>query len=441
MTFFAAMNKWVQHVLDSFGFDSLNQMQEKSIPFLTKNKSALLVAPTGSGKTLSYLIAALPHLQEHDSERIQLLVIVPTRELALQIEANVRKMKLPFKVNACYGGHAVDVETRNFRHSPTILIGTPGRLLDHIHRKNIKLKDIHTLILDEFDKSLEMGFQNDMADILTRMSYLERTWLCSATNAIEIPAFVGKQRFADLTFESNVKSRLTYYQVTGSSGKRERLYDLLDKLPTEATVIFCNQKDTTDALLYEMRDRGFDVVAFHGGLEQNKREVALARFRNKSASILVSTDLAARGLDIPELNHVIHYDLPDKEASFVHRCGRTARVARNGNVYIIPKENQQPDYTPDLTEFSTLPRSTKRSPSAWSTFYISGGKKNKINKIDLVGFFIKVGRLNKDDVGLIEVKDFASYVAIRRDKIEQVHALCSNQKIKKQKHVIEIARF
>lgn len=435
------MKTQVQSILNHFGFDSLNAMQDQSIPFLQENSHALLVAPTGSGKTLTYLLASLPYLKDPKNKDLQTLIIVPTRELCLQIEATVRKMKLGFKVNACYGGHSVDVERKNLRDTPTIVVGTPGRLLDHLHRKNINFSTVHTLVLDEFDKSLEMGFHDDMAELLAAIPAVQRMWFCSATNAAELPYFVDNKRFKLLSFESEVKDRLSYFHVQGNSGKRGRLYDLLNQLPNEASIVFCNQKDTCNALLADMRNKNMDAVAFHGGMDQSKREVALARFRNGSATILVSTDLAARGIDIPELNHVIHYDLPDKEDSFIHRCGRTARVARNGNVYLIPSSEDFPEYVPELEDFKVNNSGQKRPAADWSTLYISGGKKNKINTIDLVGFFLQVGRLEKDELGKIEVKDFTSYVAVKRNRINQVFALCSNQKIKKQKLKIEIARF
>jgi len=401
----------------------------------------MLVAPTGSGKTLAYLLAALPFINRERPDEVQVLVVSPTRELALQIEATVKKMAVGLKSVVCYGGHAMQVEKRNFSPTPTIVIGTPGRLVDHLHRDHFKLKQNAVLILDEFDKALEMGFHDDMEFILEQNHPQANIWLCSATESLDLPSFVEPQSFSRLIKESEVQSRLRFLRVYGIRGKRERLYSLLHQIPAEATVVFCNQKDTVNVLVSDMRQRGIDAIAFHGGMEQHRREVSLAKFRNGSATVLVSTDLAARGIDVDELNHVVHYDLPEKEATFTHRNGRTARIARKGTVYMVQNETEIEEFSElDYEDFELQNGAQRRAKPKWQTFFISGGKKNKINKIDLVGFFIQVGRLEKSEIGLIEVKDFASFVAIKSDRAKQVLALCRYEKIKKKKLRIEIAR-
>lgn len=434
-------------ILKKLGIEKLNTMQAEAIPFLRENIGARLIAPTGSGKTLAYLLALIPKLNQ-SAKGVQSLIIVPTRELAIQVEGVIRSLSIPFKVNACYGGHSFEVEKRNLSFAPAILVGTPGRLVDHLQRGTLDLSEATSLIIDEFDKCLEMGFEADMGKLLKALGKRQTTWLTSATDQHQFPPFLDKKDFKILkhkdaegeSTQAPLSDRLSFFRVECGSDQTKSLMALLHSLPNEATVVFFNQKDTLNEVAKHLRYSSLFSVKFHGDMDQLQREKALALFRNGSSTILLATDLAARGLDIPEVNHVIHFDMPERQAAFLHRNGRTARVARTGNVYLIDTGFIPQFIDQDLQSFDIDESKERRSPE-WATLFISGGRKNKINKFDLVGFFMKACGLNKEELGLIEVKDYMSFVAVKRKKFDQIIAKSKGQKIKKQNVRVEKVRF
>ena len=432
----------VENVLKNLKIVALNDMQHEAIQ-AAENHDTILLSPTGSGKTLAFLLPVLSRL-DVNSTGIQAIILVPSRELALQIEQVFKIMGTGFKVNCCYGGHPVKTEKNNLVEPPAVLIGTPGRIAYHVRNENFNPAPIHTLVLDEFDKALEFGFEVDMAFIISKLENLKRRILTSATKMLEIPAFAGIKKPMEVNFlkDSNIIPDLKIKQVVSEAAdKLETLFSLMCKIGNKATLVFCNHRDAVDRISALLWDMKLDHGIFHGGMEQDDREKALLKFRNGSYRILITTDLASRGLDIPEIEFVIHYQLPHNEEAFLHRNGRTARMNSKGTAYVILTEDEKPAFLIDKSELEELPEmDILPDNTPWITLYIGAGKKDKINKIDIVGLLLQKGKLLKDELGLIEVQDFSSYAAVSRSKIDSVIKLIKDQKIKNKRVKIEISR-
>jgi superfamily II DNA/RNA helicase len=416
-------------------------MQLASVDAINKNKDIILLSPTGSGKTLAFLLPVLKILETGNS-KVQSLVLTPSRELAIQIEQVFKSMNTGFKVSCCYGGHKMSVEQNNLKEPPALLIGTPGRILDHITRGNFTTDGIKTLVLDEFDKSLELGFQEEMSAIIATLNVVNKRILTSATKALEIPEFTGIQNpfLLDYLNENQPLTGLRCNIVkSDKKDKLSTLFQLLCQLGGEQTLVFCNHREAAQRVSNSLTDSKVINEYFHGGLEQHIRERVLGKFRNGSCNILVCTDLASRGLDIPEVKHVIHYHLPANEQGYIHRNGRTARMNAEGDSYLIlSTEETVPSYINEELKNIELPDTRSLPPRPlWGTLYIGKGKKDKLNKVDIVGFLMQKGGLKKDEIGLIEVKDFFSYVAVKRNKINELLRVVRDEKIKNRKTVIE----
>jgi len=432
----------VEKILEKLKITSLNEMQLETVAAAKKGSDLVLLAPTGSGKTLGFLLPVLNNL-DVGVKGVQALVLVPSRELALQIEMVFKQMGTGFKVNCCYGGHAVKTERNNFEQPPAVLIGTPGRIAYHLRHENFDESTITTLVLDEFDKALEFGFQEDMSYIIRKLLSLKQRILTSATTMDEIPDFTGIQNPVHINFLQDVKvvPDLKLKKVlTTAEDKLNTLLQLICKIGNQTTLIFCNHRETVDRISDLLIDQDLAHDIFHGGMEQDERERALLKFRNGSIQMLITTDLASRGLDIPEVSCIIHYQLPYTEDAFLHRNGRTARMNAKGTAYLILADDEKYPFlkadieTESLKGVFALPKD-----SAWQTLYIAAGKKDKVNKIDIVGLLIKKGGLQKEDVGLIEVKDQASYVAVKRKLVGKVLTKLANERIKNKKVKIEVA--
>jgi len=432
----------IKKILTSLNIEALNAMQLASIDAINNNKNIILLSPTGSGKTLAFLIPVLKSL-EAGKNKVQALVLTPSRELAIQIEQVFKSMNTGLKVSCCYGGHKMSIEKNNLSEAPAILIGTPGRVLDHILRENFATEGIHTLVLDEFDKSLELGFQEEMSAIIKTLGAVNKRILTSATKALEIPEFTGIHDpvFLDYLAQNQLLQGLRCNIVKSEKkDKLSTLFQLLCQLGGEQTLVFCNHREAAQRVSDSLTDSNVVNEYFHGGLEQHIRERVLGKFRNGSCNILVCTDLASRGLDIPEVKHVIHYHLPANEQGYIHRNGRTARMNAEGDSYLILNtEETLPAYIKEeLNEFE-LPDTRILPPKPlWGTIYIGKGKKDKLNKVDIVGFLMQKGMLKKEEIGLIDVKDFFSYVAVKRNRINELLKVVRDEKIKNKKTVIEM---
>jgi superfamily II DNA/RNA helicase len=432
----------IEKVLKNLKIASLNEMQRVAISS-AGSKDTLILSPTGSGKTIAFLIPVLSRL-DHSKPGIQAMILVPSRELALQIEQVFKAMGTGFKVNCFYGGHPVKTERNNLIEAPAVLIGTPGRIAYHIRHENFNPDTIHTLVLDEFDKALEFGFEEDMTFIISHMKNVGRRILTSATKMLEIPSFTGLGQSAEVNFLSDSNSLpdlVIKSVVSDAADKLEALFSLICKIGNRSTLVFCNHREAVDRISALLWNMGLDHGVFHGGMEQEDREKALLKFRNGSYRFLITTDLASRGLDIPEIEFVVHYQLPHNEEAFLHRNGRTARMHSSGTAYVILTEDEKPSFLKDKTVIEVLPeKDIVPENTNWATLYLGAGRKDKINKIDIVGLLMKKGKLEKDELGLIEVQDYASYAGVSRKKIENIVKLLKNEKIKNKKIKIEISR-
>lgn len=424
---------------------SLNEMQEKTAATIRENDHLILLSATGSGKTLAFLLPLLESL-DPEEKLCQAMILVPSRELALQIDSVLKQMQTGFKVTSCYGGHKREIEENNLVQPPAIIIGTAGRMADHIRRNNVDLRKVQFLVLDEFDKSLELGFLEEMEFIIKSLPAVKKRMLTSATFTEEIPDFVQMNNPVTLNFLPEHGTAPDVLRIntvlSPEKDKLDTLMQLVCYTGNTSTIIFCNHRDAVERVSNFLGEQGIVNVFYHGGMEQHDREVALCKFRNTSSDILVTTDLASRGLDIANIRNIIHYHLPNDEAAFTHRNGRTARMNTTGNVYVVySSDEKMPGYlTENAVVFEMPERLSLPEKPKWSTLFIDAGKKDKVNKVDIVGFLSQKGHLKQDEIGLIEVKDFTAFVAVRKSKIGNVVELVKSEKIKGKKVKIAVAK-
>lgn len=417
-------------------------MQERSLADLKPGNSLILIAPTGTGKTLAYLLPII-NMIDPVGEGVQILILTPTRELAIQIEEVIRKMKTGFKVNACYGGHPLKTETYNFRQPASVIVGTPGRMTDHINRGSFDASTIKFLILDEYDKSLELGFSNEMEFICRNLPGVSTRVLTSATKPDEIPDYLGVSDLITLDFSektTNHKLRFAMFRVDGED-KPEALFRLICSFNSEPALVFCNHREAVERISALLRKKGIVHGIYHGGLDQEERELSLIRFRNGTHQTLLTTDLGSRGLDIPEVKHVVHYQLPVSETSWIHRNGRTARMHAGGTAWLLLAQHEyMPDFIKDTPEMLT-PGLCSKLPAVppWDTLYLGAGKKQKVNKGDIVGYLIQQGGLTVKDIGRIDVLDNASFVAVNRKHYQWLIPKLQGIPLKKKMIKIDLA--
>lgn len=432
--------------LHSLGIEHLNPMQEEMLAEVRRHDSLVLLSPTGSGKTLGYMLPVLEAMQPGLHPTV--LVLVPSRELAIQTQGVATKLCRDAKAYACYGGRPAMDEHRAMRSlSPQLIIGTPGRILDHLQKGNFESQGIGTLVIDEFDKSLELGFRQQMADIMAMLPSVRKRILLSATDSPEIPSFVGAGKVHRMNYladtDTDYSDRISQYLLRSpEKDKLETLGRLLCSLGSTPSMVFLNYREAVDRVYQFLQKAGFCVSAFHGAMEQKDRERALFRFQSGCANVLVSTDLAARGLDIADVGNIIHYHLPMNSEAYIHRNGRTARWDRAGASYLIlgPEENlDKLDCLTDISEME-VPSSYQVPSSRWETLYIGRGKKDKVNKVDIVGFLCKTGGLERDQLGMVTVFPHWSFAAVDRTCIRSLMARIGGQKIKGQKTIIEPIR-
>ncbi len=420
-------------ILSKLNIQTLNPMQEEALLTISSVSNAVLLSPTGTGKTVAFLLPAINDLSI-DCDNVQLLILVPSRELAIQIEQVIRQMASGFKANVVYGGRPFAKDKIELKHTPSILIGTPGRVADHIRRETFLVEDIKTLVLDEFDKSLEIGFEREMGEILTNLTHLEKRILTSATKGVEIPDFVGLKNETVIDYLDTQISNLEVKKVVSpDKNKLQTLVDLVCHIGNKPGIIFCNFKDTIQFVSDFLNENNIAHGCFYGGMEQIERERTLIKFRNGTHQIMIATDLAARGLDVPELNYIIHYQLPLKAEEFTHRNGRTARMNAEGTAYVLQWTDE---YLPEFIKTSQIVKLdgelTKLAPQ-WATVFISGGRKDKISKGDIAGLFFKQGGLEKNELGVIELKHDCAFVAVPKTKAETIVEKVNNTRLKKKK--------
>jgi len=448
----------IEKALSKLGITALNEMQQHTAEaILGSDGDVVLLSPTGTGKTLAYLLPLLQLLDqsltpnpspkgEGDLVAPKALVITPGRELALQSDQVLKSMACGIRSTACYGGRTAMDEHKVLKEvRPQLVFGTPGRLNDHLDKENISRYGIQYLVIDEFDKCLQMGFHNEMQRLIKALPGLKRRILLSATNAEQIPQFVNMSKKGTLIDflddDEQTSERVTLYEVhSPQKDKLDTLRQLLLSFGDESSIVFLNYRDSVERVNSYLLEQGFVTSCFHGGLEQKQREDALYKFSNGSANVLVSTDLASRGLDIPNIQNIVHYHLPESEDGYIHRVGRTARWDATGRTFFILSSGERiPDYVNgDIVPYVDTPCQQTEPPlPRMATLYIGKGKKDKISKGDIVGFLCKTGGLQSDEIGRIDVKDRYSYVAVRREKLQQVIRLAQGEKIKGIKTIIE----
>lgn len=427
------------------GINDLNNMQKSVINAIENTNANLMVlSATGTGKTLSYLLP-LVKLIDTTTTKLQAIVVVPGRELAIQSYNVLNELVTNVRGYACYGGRAAMNEHRQIRSiNPHIIFTTPGRINDHIDKNNITTTNLKWLVIDEFDKCLEIGFQKEMLSLIKKLPVNIRQILLSATPAEEMSCqnFL-KNDFSIIDFiskSSQISNRIQTYQIKSpQKDKLQILGQLLCQLGTDSSIVFLNYRDAVERTAKYLQDMGFSLSYYHGGLEQKEREASLYRFSNGSSNVLISTDLAARGLDIPNIKNIIHYHLPETEDSFIHRVGRTARWDAVGNSFFILGPNEKiPSYVESnvlnytlTNEFHAIPQPTM------ATIYIGKGKKDKISKGDIVGFICNKSGLTNKEIGRIDVKDYYAYAAVPSKKIAEVLKKLSGEKIKGMKTIFE----
>ncbi|MBU2929337.1 DEAD/DEAH box helicase [Winogradskyella psychrotolerans] len=423
-----------QDILEKLNIYALNPMQESALASIEANDKTILLSPTGTGKTLAFLLPLLETL-DPECEDVQALIIVPSRELAIQIETVIRDMGSGYKANAIYGGRAISKDKIELKHTPAILIGTPGRLADHFEQARFTTKFIKTLVIDEFDISIEVGAGGEMKDIMSYLANVTKRILTSATQGASIPKYLRMDGAKTLNFLSEKpNSKLEIKTVVSpSANKHNTLVDLLHHVGNEPGIVFCNKKERLEDLSRFLDKKNIAHTCFYGGMEQHDRERALIKLRNGSVSILIASDLASRGIDIPEMSYIIHYEIPDAYQEYTHRNGRTARVNAKGTAYLIKGDRE---VFPEFIENSKTIRinaSGDIKPPFWTTLFISGGRKDKISKGDIAGLFFKQGQINKDQLGVIELKQDCAFVAVPVTIADDLIAKLNNSRLKKKK--------
>lgn len=424
--------KW-SALLSKLGITELNPMQEEAILTIQKNNEVILLSPTGTGKTIAFLLPILDKIKPELLE-VQTLILTPTRELAIQIEQVIRKLGSGIKVNAIYGGRSGQKDQLDLKQPPHILVGTPGRIADHFRKETFSNQYIDTIILDEFDKSLEIGFEKEMSEIMESLIYVHKKILTSASNKVVIPEFIQLKEPQQISFSEKGSAQLDLKRVISpDKDKLQTLLNTLYHIGNQPGIIFCNFKDTIDYISNYLTDNNISHGCFYGGMEQYDRELALIKFRNGTHQLLIATDLAARGIDIPELKYIIHYQLPLKEHEFMHRNGRTARMNAEGTAYILQWQKEYlPLYLDDIKPISLSP-TQKITLSQWETLCVMGGRRDKISKGDIAGLFFKQGGLTKEELGVIEVQQDRCYVAVHHSKVKHCLETLHNKKLKEAK--------
>ena len=423
-----------QDILEKLQIAALNPMQEEAISVIQKTTNTILLSPTGTGKTLAFLLPIIESL-DPESSQVQALILVPSRELAIQIEQVVRNMGSGFKVNAVYGGRPMSKDKIELKHTPAILIGTPGRIADHFRSGRFLKTSIKTLVLDEFDKSLETGFEEEMSEIISQLQHVNKRILTSATMGVQVPGFVRLDKPYTINYlKDNKESKLAIkIVVAADKNKLSTLVDLLQHIGNERGIIFCNLRESIDLVSGYLEKHGITYACFSGGMEQRDRERSLIKFRNGSCLVLIATDLAARGIDIPEMNYIIHYELPRTVEEFTHRNGRTARVNAKGTAYVLHwAKGRLPGFIKNDKPID-ISKKVPAKPQFWETLFISGGRKDKISKGDIAGLFFKQGAINKDQLGVIELKQDCAFVAVPVSIANELVEKLNNTRLKKKK--------
>jgi ATP-dependent RNA helicase DbpA len=432
--------------IESLGYSQLTPIQAASLPLILEGKDVIAQAKTGSGKTAAFGIGLLSRL-DPSSFRVQALVICPTRELADQVCKEIRRLARftqNIKVQALCGGVPFGPQVGSLEHGVHIVVGTPGRLQEHLRKGSLRLSNLKMLVLDEADRMLDMGFAEAIADVISYTPNHKQTMLFSATYSDPIREMSRHYQYKPVTvsveahhLDSDIEQR--FYQ-TAKARRAHALGYLLAYHRPESTVVFCNTKKDCQNLASELQASGFSVQCLHGDLEQKDRDKVLVRFANKSCSILVATDVAARGLDIKDLQAVINYELPWDPEVYVHRIGRTGRAGKKGLALSLCTE-QEAVRVKAIEDYQNAPaiwdevapfqmRHEHRFEPPMVTLHIDGGRKNKVRPGDILGALTGEAGLAGSEVGKIDIFDLQSFVAVKRGSVDKALARLKAGKIK-----------
>ena len=423
-----------QDILEKLKIYKLNSMQEEALEVIEKNANTILLSPTGTGKTLAFLLPLIAQL-DPESKEVQALIIVPSRELAIQTERVIRNMGSGYKANAIYGGRSIAKDKIELKHTPSILIGTPGRLFDHFEQGRFTTEEIKTLIIDEYDVTFEVGAGGEMKKIMSHLPNITKRILTSATQGTSRPNYFKMANPVVLNYiNENASSKLVVKTILSpSKNKHNTIVALLNQLESDPVIVFCNKKERIEDLSRFLEKKDVVHTCFYADMEQRDRDRALIQLRNGSVSILIASDLASRGIDIPEMKHIIHYEIPDTYKAYTHRNGRTARVNAKGTAYLIKGDGEVfPEFI-EKSKIETLSTTKERKPNYWTTLFISGGRKDKISKGDIAGLFFKQGEINKDQLGVIELKQDCAFVAVPVSIADKLIEKLNNTRLKKKK--------
>jgi ATP-dependent RNA helicase DeaD len=407
------------------------------------NPFKILLANTGTGKTFAFSVQLEYFLQKLNDNK-KSLILCPSRELAQQVSASYSQLRTGRKSVTCYGGHKFQFEAQQLAENPSVIIGTPGRIADHFQRGTINLDSISNLVIDEYDKTLELGFQREIDFITERCQKFTSIQLVSATKIETLPEIFKDYKFVECNhLQENVPKYSLYSLQSKGNDKLVTLVKYISNVVYKNALIFCSHREAADRIEQHLKEFGKKTAIYHGGLEQRDREHALFLFKSGCTDTLICTDLASRGLDIPELDLVIHYQFPHSKEDFIHRNGRTARMRAGGDVVLIHSESEPlPDY---CSEFDITPKEGFEDfkdflISNRFAVYLSAGRKDKIRKIDIVGFFTKDVGIKNENIGVIEVYDKHSLLSISENEKKKIQSLFPKVKIKKQSVKISFFR-
>ena len=439
--------EFLPQIKTRLGIEELNQMQRRMLAAGTEGRDLILLSPTGTGKTLAFILPVLKMLRP-STGRVQAVVIAPSRELVMQIAGVFQKIGAGMKTTPLYGGHKFEDEENSLKAGCDIVVATPGRLLDHLKRRTFEALPTRILVLDEFDKSLELGFEEEMRKISNRLKNVSHMIMTSATRADVLPEFLKLNNPLTLDYlgeNRNLRGRIRVHRVdTDSNDKLESLRVLIDNIwadgeAGERAIVFVNHRESAERVAAYLEKQGYPAVLYHGAMDQRDRESAVARFNSGSRPILVATDLAARGLDIREVKSVIHYHQPLSPEAYTHRNGRTARVEADGDVYVLigPDESVRDYVGIDDTRWLDPEKTAGPAPRV-ETLYIGAGKKEKLSKGDILGFLVKQCGLEPSQIGAIDVRDHYSLTAVRDADMTKLLAAAKVGKIKGSRRLVSI---
>ena len=437
------LSKAMLHNLNELGFKAMTPVQAESLPHILKNCDVIAQAKTGSGKTAAFGIGLLNKL-DVKKFRVQSLILCPTRELADQVAKELRRLARAIhnvKILTLCGGAAFGPQYGSLLHGAHIIVGTPGRLLKHLDKGYLSLKDLDTLVLDEADRMLDMGFIDEIDRIIAHAPKNRQTLLFSATYPKKIMALssaIQKKALNIQTISGESANKITeyFYEVTPAN-KLSGLIKIIAHHKPQNILVFCNTKLETQDVADDLSAAGIDALAIHGDLEQYERTDVLVRFSNKSCSVLVATDVAARGLDIKELEMVLNYGIPQDEATYTHRIGRTGRAGKEGlavTLFTNRQVNVMESYRNETRRFDEVDTLnevedfTLAPPNC--TLVLEAGKKDKMRPGDILGALTGEAGIDSKYIGKIDIYDRQSYVAIASRMTEKAYSHLKNGKIK-----------